>query len=140
MLGLARAEVDLDSLRALPDDEVGDTLGAARAWPLERGLVPARALARANAWPAGDLGLRKAVSHFYGEGRMLDEVKCASSVSASGYGGSRRARSAGGTAGERMSVRTATTADLPALKELWLAFERDAAARIHRDGQCGRAR
>ncbi len=37
----------------------------------------ARHLARANAWPAGDLGVRKAVSRFYGEGRNLttEEVR-----------------------------------------------------------------
>ena len=74
VLGLARAELDLDSLRALPDDEVVATLSAHRGlgrWSADWFL--ARALARPNAWPAGDLGLRKAVSHFYGEGRMLDE-------------------------------------------------------------------
>jgi DNA-3-methyladenine glycosylase II len=32
-----------------------------------------RCLARGDAWPAGDLGVRKAVSHFYGEGRELAE-------------------------------------------------------------------
>jgi DNA-3-methyladenine glycosylase II len=74
VLGLARAELDLDALRALPDDEVVTTLSAQRGlgrWSADWFL--ARALARPNAWPAGDLGLRKAVSHFYGEGRMLDE-------------------------------------------------------------------
>jgi 3-methyladenine DNA glycosylase/8-oxoguanine DNA glycosylase len=74
VLGLARAELDLDALRALPDDEVVATLSAQRGlgrWSADWFL--ARALARPNAWPAGDLGLRKAASHFYGEGRMLDE-------------------------------------------------------------------
>jgi DNA-3-methyladenine glycosylase II len=74
VLGLARAELDLTALRALPDGEVVATLSAQRGlgrWSADWFL--ARALARPNAWPAGDLGLRKAVSHFYGEGRMLDE-------------------------------------------------------------------
>jgi len=37
----------------------------------------ARHLARPQAWPAGDLGLRKAVSAFYGDGVMptTDEVR-----------------------------------------------------------------
>ena len=37
----------------------------------------ARHLARPRAWPAGDLGLRKAVSAFYGDGRSLttEEVR-----------------------------------------------------------------
>jgi DNA-3-methyladenine glycosylase II len=76
VLGLARAELDLTALRALPDDEVVATLSAQRGlgrWSADWFL--ARALARADAWPAGDLGLRKAVSHFYGGGRMLDEAE-----------------------------------------------------------------
>jgi 3-methyladenine DNA glycosylase/8-oxoguanine DNA glycosylase len=37
----------------------------------------ARALARPEAWPAGDLGVRKAVATFYADGRSLsiDEVR-----------------------------------------------------------------
>ena len=37
----------------------------------------ARHLARPRAWPAGDLAVRKAVAHYYGEGRALsiDEVR-----------------------------------------------------------------
>ena len=37
----------------------------------------ARHLGRPHAWPAGDLGLRKAVSVFYGDGRELttEEVR-----------------------------------------------------------------
>jgi len=37
----------------------------------------ARHLGRSEAWPAGDLGVRKAVSRFYGEGRDLstEEVR-----------------------------------------------------------------
>jgi DNA-3-methyladenine glycosylase II len=76
VLGLARSDLDLDALGALPDDEVVALLSAQRGlgrWSSDWFL--ARALARPNAWPAGDLGLRKAVSHFYGEGRMLDEAE-----------------------------------------------------------------
>jgi DNA-3-methyladenine glycosylase II len=35
----------------------------------------ARALARPDAWPAGDLGVRKAVSYFYGDGGMFSETE-----------------------------------------------------------------
>jgi DNA-3-methyladenine glycosylase II len=74
VLGLARADLDLTALAAVPDDEVVALLSAQRGlgrWSADWFL--ARALARPNAWPAGDLGLRKAVSHFYGDGLMLEE-------------------------------------------------------------------
>jgi 3-methyladenine DNA glycosylase/8-oxoguanine DNA glycosylase len=67
-LGIARSDLDLAGLAALPDDEVKATLTAFPGigeWTAEWFL--ARHLARPNAWPAGDLGLRKAVLHFYGE-------------------------------------------------------------------------
>jgi DNA-3-methyladenine glycosylase II len=76
VLGLARSDLDLSELGALPDDEVVAVLSAQRGlgrWSADWFL--ARALARPHAWPAGDLGLRKAVSHFYGEGRMLEEAE-----------------------------------------------------------------
>jgi DNA-3-methyladenine glycosylase II len=76
VLGLARAELDLTALRSLPDDQVIEVLAAQRGlgrWSADWFL--ARALGRPNAWPAGDLGLRKAVSHFYGEGGMLEEAE-----------------------------------------------------------------
>ncbi len=66
-VGLARADLDLDGLASLPDDEVRATLVAVRGlgpWTAEWFL--ARHLARPRAWPAGDLALRKAVSLFYG--------------------------------------------------------------------------
>jgi DNA-3-methyladenine glycosylase II len=72
VLGVARAEVDLEALRNLPDDEVKATLTALRGlgeWTADWFL--ARYLARPRAWPAGDLGLVKAVSAFYGGGRKL---------------------------------------------------------------------
>jgi len=68
VIGLARAELDLDSLAVEPDDEVKAALVSLPGigeWTAEWFL--ARHLARPDAWPAGDLGLRKAVLHFYGE-------------------------------------------------------------------------
>ncbi len=68
VVGLARAEVDLDALALRPDDEVKGALVALPGigeWTAEWFL--ARHLGRPDAWPAGDLGLRKAVLHFYGE-------------------------------------------------------------------------
>ncbi len=67
VVGLARAEIDLDGLAGLDDDEVRSRLVALRglgAWTAEWFL--ARHLARPRAWPAGDLGLRKAAETFYG--------------------------------------------------------------------------
>ena len=52
----------------LPDDEVKAQLVALRGigeWTAEWFL--ARHLARPRAWPVGDLALRKAIEHFYGE-------------------------------------------------------------------------
>ena len=69
VVGLARSEIDLAALAALDDDEVRARLLAVRglgAWTAEWFL--ARHLARPHAWPAGDLGLRKAVQLFYGLG------------------------------------------------------------------------
>ncbi len=67
-VGVARAELDLDALAVLPDEEVKAQLVALRGigeWTAEWFL--ARHLARPRAWPVGDIGLRKAVAHFYGE-------------------------------------------------------------------------
>jgi DNA-3-methyladenine glycosylase II len=68
VVGLARSDIDLDSLATLPDEEVKARLVALPGigeWTAEWFL--ARHLARPDAWPAGDLGLRKAVLHFYCE-------------------------------------------------------------------------
>jgi DNA-3-methyladenine glycosylase II len=68
VLALARSELDLDALAALPDDEVRSRLTALRGlgeWTAEWFL--ARHLARPHAWPLGDLALRKAVGALYGE-------------------------------------------------------------------------
>jgi DNA-3-methyladenine glycosylase II len=67
VIGLARSEVDLDGLAELPDDDVKERLVVLPwigEWTADWFL--ARHLARPRAWPAGDLGLRKAVERFYG--------------------------------------------------------------------------
>jgi DNA-3-methyladenine glycosylase II len=66
-VGLARADIDLAVLAALPDDDVKTRLVALRGigeWTAEWFL--ARHLARPHAWPWGDLALRKAVADLYG--------------------------------------------------------------------------
>jgi DNA-3-methyladenine glycosylase II len=68
VVGLARSDLDLDELAHLPDDEVKARLTAQRGlgeWTADWFL--ARHLARPRAWPAGDLGVRKAVAAFYGD-------------------------------------------------------------------------
>jgi DNA-3-methyladenine glycosylase II len=66
VIGLAGAELDLDALALLPDDDVKAAISSIRGlgeWTADWFL--ARHLARPEAWPAGDLGLRKAVLAFY---------------------------------------------------------------------------
>jgi DNA-3-methyladenine glycosylase II len=66
VLGLARTNLDFEELALLPDDEVKARLTSLRGlgeWSADWFL--ARHLGRPNAWPAGDLGLRKAVLAFY---------------------------------------------------------------------------
>jgi DNA-3-methyladenine glycosylase II len=68
VIGLARSDLDLAALALLPDDEVKARLTALRGlgeWTADWFL--ARHLARAQAWPAGDLALRKAVLALYGD-------------------------------------------------------------------------
>jgi DNA-3-methyladenine glycosylase II len=68
VLGVARSDLDLHALADLPDDEIQVRLTALPGigeWTADWFL--ARHLARPRAWPAGDLGLRKAVAAFYGE-------------------------------------------------------------------------
>jgi DNA-3-methyladenine glycosylase II len=77
-VGLARSDLDLDGLAALPDDGVKERLTALPGigdWTAEWFL--ARHLGRPDAWPAGDLGLRKAVGRFYLDGRdpSLEETR-----------------------------------------------------------------
>jgi DNA-3-methyladenine glycosylase II len=78
VVGLAQAGLDLDALAVLPDEEVKARLVAIRGlgeWTADWFL--ARHLARPQAWPAGDLGLRKAVAAFYGDGPLpsIEEVR-----------------------------------------------------------------
>jgi DNA-3-methyladenine glycosylase II len=78
VVGLARSDLDLEALAALPDEEVKERIVAIRGlgeWTADWYL--ARHLVRPRAWPAGDLGLRKAVSAFYLGGReaTTDEVR-----------------------------------------------------------------
>jgi DNA-3-methyladenine glycosylase II len=66
VVALARSELDLGGLAALPDDEVKAELTALRGlgeWTADWFL--ARHLARPHAWPWGDLALRKAVESLY---------------------------------------------------------------------------
>jgi DNA-3-methyladenine glycosylase II len=66
VLGVARAHLDFGELALLPDTEVKARLTSLRGlgeWSADWFL--ARHLARPEAWPAGDLGLRKAVLAFY---------------------------------------------------------------------------
>jgi DNA-3-methyladenine glycosylase II len=72
LIELARSDLDLAVLEELDDDEVIATLTALPGlgrWTADWFL--ARHLARPRAWPAGDLGLRKAVSTFYAPDRLL---------------------------------------------------------------------
>jgi len=72
LLGVARSDVDFGALHTLSDEEVKTTLTSIRGlgdWTADWFL--ARHLARPRAWPAGDLGLVKAVSAFYFGGRKL---------------------------------------------------------------------
>ena len=74
--GIARGDLDIAGLADLPDDEVIEQITAQRGlgrWTADWFL--ARALGRPDSWPAGDLGVRKAVSFFYGSGRDLDETE-----------------------------------------------------------------
>jgi DNA-3-methyladenine glycosylase II len=73
VIALARSDVDLRALGRLPDEEVKRRLVVLRGlgeWTADWFL--ARHLARPRAWPAGDLGLRKAVASFYG---AVDDVR-----------------------------------------------------------------
>jgi DNA-3-methyladenine glycosylase II len=68
VVGLARSDLDFGGLALLPDDEVKEQLTALRGlgeWTADWFL--ARHLGRAQAWPAGDLALRKAVRALYGD-------------------------------------------------------------------------
>ena len=66
VLGIARGDLDLDALATLPGDEVKRRLVAVRGlgeWSADWYL--ARHLGRPEAWPAGDLVLRRTVEALY---------------------------------------------------------------------------
>ena len=66
VVGLAAEKIDFAALEQLPDEEVKERLVTIRGlgeWTADWFL--ARHLARPRAWPAGDLGVRKAVAAFY---------------------------------------------------------------------------
>jgi DNA-3-methyladenine glycosylase II len=72
VLELAHSDLDFEAFVELPDDKVIEALTSVRGlgrWTADWFL--ARHLARPRAWPAGDLGLRKAVSTFYAPDRFL---------------------------------------------------------------------
>jgi DNA-3-methyladenine glycosylase II len=72
VVGIARSDLDFHGLVLLPDEEVKSALTALTGigeWTADWFL--ARHLARPRAWPAGDLGVRKAVSAFYGDGHAV---------------------------------------------------------------------
>ena len=78
VIGLAQQDVDYDEFDRLADDDVKSRLVAVRGlgeWTADWFL--ARHLARPQAWPAGDLGLRKAVGAFYGDDPLptIEEVR-----------------------------------------------------------------
>jgi DNA-3-methyladenine glycosylase II len=66
VVGIARSDLDLDALAGLPDEEVKQRLLAVRGlgeWSADWYL--ARHLGRPEAWPAGDLILRRTVEALY---------------------------------------------------------------------------
>ncbi len=78
VIGLARSDLDFGALETLADEDVVAALVALPGlgrWSADWFL--ARHLARPQAWPAGDLGVRKAVAAFYADGRPLtiEEVR-----------------------------------------------------------------
>jgi 3-methyladenine DNA glycosylase/8-oxoguanine DNA glycosylase len=78
VVALARSDLELDALAALPDDEVKRELIALPGlgeWTADWFL--ARHLGRPDAWPAGDLALRKAVAALYLDGGAptVEEVR-----------------------------------------------------------------
>ena len=72
VIGVARSGLDREALASLPDEEVKARIVAVRGlgeWTADWFL--ARHLARPQAWPAGDLGLRKALAALYRGGRDI---------------------------------------------------------------------
>ncbi len=75
-VALAASDTNFEALGRLPDADVVARLGLLPGigrWTAEWYL--ARHLGRPDVWPAGDLGLRKAVSRFYFDGRDVTELE-----------------------------------------------------------------
>jgi DNA-3-methyladenine glycosylase II len=79
-IGLAKAirdrQLDLEALSQQPDEEIAEKLMALHGigrWTVDWFL--ARCLGRGHAFPAGDLGVRKAVQHFYFNGEQEPEAE-----------------------------------------------------------------
>ncbi len=76
VLAFAHSDVDFEAIGALPDEEIREQLlrlPGIGEWTVDWFL--ARHLGRPDAWPAGDLGLRKAVSRFYFDGRDVSTAE-----------------------------------------------------------------
>jgi DNA-3-methyladenine glycosylase II len=80
IIGLAKAicegRLDLEVLPKLSDEEIAEKLMALHGlgrWSVDWFL--ARGLGRGHAFPAGDLGVRKAVQHFYFNGQQKSETE-----------------------------------------------------------------
>jgi DNA-3-methyladenine glycosylase II len=78
VLELAHSDLEFDGLALLDDERVIAAVTSVRGlgrWTADWFL--ARHLARPHAWPAGDLGVRKAVSRFYAAGGSvsIEEVR-----------------------------------------------------------------
>ena len=78
IIGLSKAirdgQLDLEALSQQSDEEITEKLIALRGigrWTVDWFL--ARCLGRGDAFPAGDLGVRKAVQHFYFNGKEKSE-------------------------------------------------------------------
>ena len=122
MIGLARADLDLDALAELPDDEVRAAAHSGpRARPVDGRVVPrappraAACVARRRPRPAqgGRNLLRSRRARARPPPRSVPEPR----------GPLPADRAAGRAAG--MNIRRATTADEPTLRELWEEFERE---------------
>jgi DNA-3-methyladenine glycosylase II len=79
-IGLARAirdgQLDLEALSQQAEEEIAEKLMALHGigrWTVDWFL--ARCLGRGHAFPAGDLGVRKAVQHFYFNGEQKPEAE-----------------------------------------------------------------
>lgn len=73
---IVSGDLNLEVLENLPDDEISEKLTGLRGigrWTVDWFL--ARYLGRGHAFPAGDLGVRKAVEHYYFDGEKLAEEK-----------------------------------------------------------------